>query len=217
MPSPEATALTRRHRRELGAVAALAARQMTTLARGADPADIDAWWDSTATRALRIISVAAGVTATMGARYLRQHAAIEGVNVTPIRTLPNMAAVTTSLRVMGPVAFKTHMRLSGSETASLRIMVEQLSGTASSRALDGQRNTVMSTFAERDQLVGWRRITSGDPCDFCARLASRGAVYSKETVAFQAHKPRCRCTPEPLYRRESDLAPLSTSLIRAGQ
>jgi hypothetical protein len=206
VPGPQATALTRSHRRELGLVAALAGRQMTRLARDADPVDIDTWWDRARPRALQIVTTTAASTATLGVQYLRQHAAIEGVRLEPVRAEPEPEEISTSLLVMGPVAFKKHMHLSGSVTASLRVMVDQLAGTASSRALDGQRDTVMATFTERDQLVGWRRLTSGSPCAFCAMLASRGAVYSKTTATFQAHKPRCRCTPEPLYEHEEEPA-----------
>lgn len=180
---------------------------MTTLARTANPADIDAWWDGVAAAALRIVTLGFGVTARLALRYLVRHAALERTRVVPVQVEPVAEQIATSLRVMGPVAFKTHLRASGSESSSLRTMVEQLAGTASSRTLDGHRETVMQTFAERDQMVGWRRLlNSPNPCAFCAMLASRGAVYSKDTADFQAHKPRCHCTAEPLWRREPEPA-----------
>lgn len=177
---------------------------MLALARSADISDIDAWWDQAARRALGLVTTAADVTATLTARFLRQHAATEGVVVDPIRRLPPDAAIETSLRVMGPVAFKKHMTLSGDPASSLQTMGTQLSGTAASRALDGDRETFMATFAERPQLVGYRRVTSANPCSFCLMLVSRGAVYSKETASFQAHTPNCRCSAEPLYDHEDE-------------
>lgn len=53
-------------------------------------------------------------------------------------------------------------------------------------------------------IVGWRRVSSGSGCSFCAMLESRGAVYRRERSArFQAHDG-CSCTAEPVWRREPD-------------
>jgi hypothetical protein len=203
VPSAQARLLTRSHRRELGLVAGLVSRRVRVVAARAVVADIDAWWDGQATSVERIVTAGHDAAATLGARYLRRHAAVEGVAVEPIRAAANLTEIGTSLRVTGPIAFKKHLELSGSEAAALRVMGDRLAGSAERLALLGERSTVMDTFAESDQLVGHRRVTSGDPCAFCAMLASRGAVYSKRTVDFQAHDS-CRCTPEPLYQRESE-------------
>lgn len=57
----------------------------------------------------------------------------------------------------------------------------------------------------------WRRVTDGDPCAFCAMLASRGPVYMESTVtaskyALRYHKG-CGCTAEPWYGRWEDWQP----------
>lgn len=50
-------------------------------------------------------------------------------------------------------------------------------GAADREALRGGRNLIAG-YAEADRaVVGWARVTDGDPCWFCAMLASRGAVY----------------------------------------
>lgn len=50
------------------------------------------------------------------------------------------------------------------------------------------------TETARTNGVGWaRRLQGGENCSFCALLASRGAVYSKETVRFRTHD-HCDCT-----------------------
>lgn len=59
----------------------------------------------------------------------------------------------------------------------------------------------------------WRRVTDGDPCSFCAMLASRGPVYQESTVtaskyALRYHKG-CGCTAEPWYGQWSDWKPTS--------
>lgn len=203
MPSAQAQTLTRRHRRELGLIARLVSTQIGRLARSADLADIDAWWDRASPTARRAVLRGALAAQAASVRYLGAHASIEGALVRAELAPISAEAMETSLRVTGPVAFKKHLELSGSPEASWRVMGERMSGAASRLALGGARDTVMSTFDASDAIVGWRRITSADPCHFCAALASRGAVYSKSTTSFQAHDT-CGCTAEPLYGRESE-------------
>jgi hypothetical protein len=206
VPSPRANLLTLAHQRELLLISALAKRRMLAVARRADPSDIDSWWERVVAQALGIVRTAAATTATLNVRYLRRHAALEGVVLDPIRIVPPDDELETSLRVMGPVAFKKHMATTGNPLASQRVMESQLSGAAASRALDGDRESFMRTFQERPQIVGWRRVARPGACAFCRMLASRGAVFSRETADFQAHTPNCRCFPAALYEHEAEPA-----------
>lgn len=62
----------------------------------------------------------------------------------------------------------------------------------------GGRNTVVQS-AYRDRDSGrWRRVTDGEPCAFCAMLATRGPVYREETVGFETHE-HCGCGGEIVY------------------
>lgn len=61
------------------------------------------------------------------------------------------------------------------------------------------------------QRKAWRRVTDGNPCAFCAMLASRGPVYQESTAtvskyALRYHKG-CGCTAEPWYGNWSDWKP----------
>lgn len=205
MASARAQQLTREHRREVGRVTTTVERQVQAIARRATVSDIDAWWERSLLAILRVVFPGFALLAEMTVRWLRSHAALEGVRLDPVAAELDREALETSLRVTGPVAFKKHMTMSGSEEASHRVMTGQLSRTAAARVLDADRDTVMATFAKSDRMVGWRRVlNSANPCAFCAMLASRGAVYSKNTVGFRAHKPGCSCTAEPLYRHEPE-------------
>ena len=82
----------------------------------------------------------------------------------------------------------------------------KVSGAIGRLVLNGGRDTIISTVREDKQVVGWARATSGDPCAFCAMVASRGPVYSKDTVDFEAHD-HCSCVPEPVYERSLDAWP----------
>lgn len=207
MPSPRATVLTRRHRRELALLAGLVSTQSTQLAGALPTGEVDEWWEETAaTRAHRVATTGYTVAATSGSRYLRTHAALEGRRVQPVRGQPNLEQIAASMRGAGPIAFKTHMRASGGDfSASRATMGAMLAGEAMRLTLAGDRDTVMNTFAASDQMVGWQRVISGQACAFCSMLASRGAVYVKTSVDFQTHR-NCMCSPEPLYEREREPA-----------
>ena len=61
------------------------------------------------------------------------------------------------------------------------------------------------------QRKAWRRVTDGNPCAFCAMLASRGPVYTETTVTtrhdgMRYHKG-CGCTAEPWYGKWEDWQP----------
>lgn len=203
MPSPQADQLTRRFQAEVLRIAALIALRVRTAAGRADPADIDTWWDGVSPQIRQEILAGQSATAALARRYLAQHAALEGVQLAPVVVELTEAQLETALRVTGPVAFKTNMTDTGSDVSAVRSMATRLQGSATRLTLEGGRSTVMRTVAERDQIAGWRRTGAGGTCAFCAMLISRGAVYSKGSVDFQAHD-HDRCTPSPLYRREPE-------------
>lgn len=185
-------------------VAELIARRLRITAMRADVSDIDSWWERVSPQIQQEILTGQSALARLARGYLVAHARLEGVTIAAAVIEPNAAQIATSLRVAGPVAFKTHMAASGSETASVRTMASQLQGSATRLVLEGDRETTMRTFADRDEVEGWRRIAgSGSPCPFCLMLIGRGAVYSKASARFQSHD-RCSCKPELLYRRESE-------------
>lgn len=212
MPSAEAVALTAEHRRGLALLATAVVRRVATTARGADAdalADIDGWWDRAEATVLADVTRGHDLAASLEGRYLRRHAAIEAVRVEPVLAAVAAEQLRTSLRVSGPVAFKRHMSLSADPFVSRSTMAATLSGAAQRLTLAGSRGTAMETFRRSGATVGYRRITSGRPCPFCSMLASRGAVYSKQTVEFHAHDS-CKCSSEPLYRHEPEPAAVTT-------
>jgi hypothetical protein len=88
-------------------------------------------------------------------------------------------------------------------------------GTASRVALDGGRTTIIGTTLEDPVALGWYRVTDGNPCAFCALLASRvalkgrGSLYhSEETAGFKAHD-HCACVAAPLFSHDQELPDIS--------
>jgi hypothetical protein len=94
------------------------------------------------------------------------------------------------------------------DTAQPNTALSTTLGTAARVALDGGRTTVLETVKHDRAAVGWYRVTDGDPCAFCALLSSRGVVYKKDTVAFQAHND-CGCSGAPAFSRGQQLPAIS--------
>lgn len=186
--------------------------------RSARASDIDAWFEAIYPELERLIQTGQAAANTLTARYLIDHAAAEGVLVAPTLVTPEAAQVATSLRVTGPVAFKTAMARTGIEDAARRVMLDSVRGSAQRLILTGARASVAETVAKSTRIVGYRRVTSGSPCAFCAMLASRGAVYKSERSAggdgHQYHD-HDSCTTEPVYSRDSTPAPFAAEWAQA--
>ena len=113
--------------------------------------------------------------------------------------------VVRSIHSSGP-AYLKHLAKRGETEgpAKLKALVT-VSGTSSRHVLNGGRDALDELIQADDAAVGWARVTDGDPCAFCAMLASRGAVYkSAMTAGFKAHD-HCACTAEPVYDAFADL------------
>jgi hypothetical protein len=204
VPSAQARALTRQYQQQVLGVAQLIARRLRVTAMRADVTDIDSWWDQVSPQIQQEILTGQSALARLARGYLAQHAQLEGVSLVAAVVEPDAEQIATSLRVSGPVAFKTQMASSGSEAQATRVMASQLQGSATRLVLEGDRETTMRTFEERDEVEGWRRVAGrSSPCAFCLMLIGRGAVYSKRSARFQSHD-RCSCKPELLYRREPE-------------
>lgn len=90
--------------------------------------------------------------------------------------------------------------------------VEQASQAAFTRTLgsagrlvsEGGRQTVIDSVRDDPARPSWQRIPGEEPCEFCAMLSARGAVYRRSTAHFEAHD-HCSCEAEPVYgERELD-------------
>lgn len=62
------------------------------------------------------------------------------------------------------------------------------------------RETIRRNNHNDPQGRGWRRLTHGDTCKFCRMLASRGAVFKRDTARFAAHTD-CDCTAQPVFKQ----------------
>lgn len=172
--------------------------------------DIDGWFASIVRDLVALLAAAWRAIRELTGFYVEDHAAAEGRTVEPSLAEWNTEQVLTNLRVTGPVAFKTAIRDGRSEDEALESMTTQMAGAAEKIVLRGDRDTVMATVDDSDEIVGWRRVSDGDPCSWCAMLISRGAVYKSGRTAGDVrfggneYHDHDRCTAEPLYEREPE-------------
>lgn len=81
-----------------------------------------------------------------------------------------------------------------------------LQGSLQKEIAAGFRDTITDNTVRDDSAVGWRRHTRPsesypDGCRFCRLLADKGAIYSKSTARFAAHKG-CHCVASPVFDGE---------------
>lgn len=112
---------------------------------------------------------------------------------------PDRDYIATNLRATGLTGTVRALRAGRTMGEARQVGFVQMAGAVSRMTLAAGNRTVLGSVAADPQTRGWRRITSGDPCSFCAMLAGRGGVYGKDTVGFQAHN-HCACTSEPAYQ-----------------
>lgn len=196
--------LTAQQRRQQMAVRARTLQTVLALWPLFDVRRIDQTWPALEPALVALVERGYSESAAVGNAYYHTFRAAEGItgNLPPVAAPAlDRVAVATSLRVTGPVEAKRLVGLNRPDVANRTLVM--LSGAIGRHVMDGGRNTIIaSATAERQttgRRVGWARVTSGDPCAFCAMLASRGPVYSESTGDFQAHDA-CGCTVEPMFR-----------------
>lgn len=189
---------------------------MRRLAVRADVNDIDGWFRRILKQLTTLLAAAWRAIRELTGMWLEDHAAAEGRTVEPTLAEWNTEQVLINLRVQGPVAFKEAIAGGHEPQHAKAVMASQLSGTASKIVLRGDRDTVMATIENSGEIVGWRRVSDGDPCHWCAMLVSRGAVYETRVSATRvvdrrasqplgaSYHDHCHCTAEPLYEHEDE-------------
>lgn len=121
------------------------------------------------------------------------------IEIPEIDWTPRDRAVEISLNVTGPIGQKAKRARGKSVREARGESFVESSGAASRHVLTGGRQSLLTLLQADDRVQRWIRVTDGDPCAFCAMLASRGPVYlSEDSAGFKAHD-HCACTAEPVY------------------
>lgn len=135
------------------------------------------------------------------------------IEIPDIDWAPADRAARVSLTVTGPVSQKSKAgRGKPLQLARDESFVEA-AGAATRHVLTGGRQSLLTLVEGDMRAIGWIRVTDGDPCSFCAMLASRGAVYKNDSFSqadprfsgpgeFKVHDS-CACTMEVVYSRQA--------------
>lgn len=216
--SPEATLLTEAHRLAQARLGADTVRLMQSTWPLLDPTSLDATMARWLRVNLPIIDRQARRSADLASTYLRAFRAAEvGVSdwAPMLIELPSTEAVTTSLTVTGPVRIKKATEAGVPLRRAVSTAQAATAAAGMRHTLAGGRSLITRSIRADRRALGWVRTTSGDPCAFCAMLASRGAEY--KTDSFNKSDPRftgagkfkvhdnCSCGLEPVYHRDTNL------------
>jgi hypothetical protein len=125
-----------------------------------------------------------------------------------------------SVIVTGPVEVERQLP---DLQASQRGLVSS-TGAAVRIAADGGRDGVVEAVRLDDRALGYARKTDSKPCHFCALLASRGAVYKRDSFDQASQRfsgdgvakthDNCQCTMRPVYDEDDDLDAEATEFLR---
>lgn len=135
--------------------------------------------------------LAAATLAVQQYRQAREAAGLGRITVIPASTAG-----------IAQVGVATRWALSGlyGPEPDLAAFRTKLTGVAEKLVLDPGRRTIIDNTHRDRQARGWARVPEANPCAFCALLATRGAVYKRDTVGFRSHD-HCRCHAEPIFGR----------------
>ncbi|GAA3223212.1 hypothetical protein [Actinocorallia longicatena] len=140
----------------------------------------------------------AGLAATYY-RAFRRAAGVTGAAEPKLAERLLSVDVSAALRATGLAGTLRALRAGQPPQAAARTGFSLLAGSAIRLTLSGGRATIEASVQADPKARGWARVTSGSPCDFCAMLASRGAVFKSErTAGFEAHD-NCACTAQPIF------------------
>ena len=195
--------LTEAHRQAQYQIRAASLRETVTAARSLNPRRVDETYAAYRARMLRVVARGRGLSSAASLAYYRAFREAEGAasGLQAVRLATALpAGLDTSLRVTGPVAVKQASAAGLAMEQAASMALSSTLGAVGRHVLDGGRDTIMNALRADTDALGVARVTDGDPCAFCAMLAGRGGVYSKEGADFRPHD-RCGCQPEPMFER----------------
>lgn len=202
--------LTEAHRLSQARLGAQTVQAMLAIWPLLDFEDLDGTEQRWIRAALPIIRGQRVTSARLAANYMRVFRRLElpgAPDVPPMlaETIPE-AQLAASLHVTGPVAVKTHMRVSPIAARAMEIGRTMSAASSMRHVLDGGRHTITDTVLIDERAAGWARTLSGKACPFCRMIASRGPVFRENSVDFEAHD-HCSCGAEPVYHRDAAWPP----------
>lgn len=185
-------------------LAMLTAAWSATVTAEAIDAGVAMWAPSAATLTTRAQLAAAGLSVDYLAGYVG--AELDEPPTRVALALAGYAGRTAGGRDLGPVlhswlpvVIKGRIARGADPGDALAAGLYRANRMTGSLVTDAARDALADAMLADDRVTGWQRVTRPTTCPFCRRLASRGAVYKRDTVTFRSH-PHCACTAEPVVR-----------------
>jgi hypothetical protein len=207
--TPQGQRLTEANRLRQIRLAAQAAGVALVLWDDLSASDLDAstpaWLAANTALANRFGEQSKDATASYIERYrAAEVGAATGQIVTPIA---DGLLTSQVLLLAGPVRVKQLIKSGVAGGDALRAARTGFLGMMRREVMQPGRKTIDLTTDQDQAAIGWRRVSDGDPCSFCALLCSRGPVYRSRGYAgadptqglrmkFHAH---CGCSAEIVY------------------
>jgi hypothetical protein len=196
-------ALTERHRTQQLALNDALIASVRRLWPAFDPSAIDSSWQRIQPALVALIQARHQDSSAVAAAYFEAfHQAETGRLARPTITLaPTLTdhQVIESLIYTGPITAKKLAARSVTDLAAETL--DWTAGNATRLALNGGRETLTTSIAADRKAIGYARVTDGNPCSFCAMIASRGPIFGADSGEFKAHR-KCGCTAEPVFSKD---------------
>lgn len=214
-------ALTDDHRRRQVAVRARTLQEFLVISRLWVLSDVSSF-DRMVSAAIPLVQARHATSAAVAAGYFEAFRLAEQVGGTA-RAVPaapvDRDQVAAGLYATGQVQAR-RSTMAGQALEQVRqSAVASMTGSVTRLALSGGRDTLLGSAVDDRQVISWMRVTSGDPCPFCAMLASRGPAYTSRESATsvtgragrvrgrrqigESYHDNCVCTIEPYYEGSS--------------
>lgn len=147
-----------------------------------------------------------GLSTQAAEDYLARYELAELVSrVGPIaRVQLDLSASLGVLDAAGPQALKRSIGRGVNPIVAYENLARSVRQETQKLILSGGRGTIVGAAQRDSRAIGWRRVSDGDPCAFCAMLVSRGPSYTSEAAALakgnaDPYHKGCGCTVEVLY------------------
>lgn len=223
----EGRSLTEAHRLAQGEIAAETVRDVSSVWRSRlDLRRIEATFPAFFAESLDVLDRDHFRSAALSSAYLEAFHEAEGVATVPLdlQVAGDLAReqALSSLFWTGPAYYRGAVSKGVPVAKAEDVALSQAAKAALRLSLQGGRATVSGTVRRSGSIRGIARVTDGQPCSFCAMLASRGAVYKSDSFTGSDARFKnsrdgvssvvkvhdgCGCQPEPVYARDGYKAP----------
>lgn len=205
--------LTRRHYVAQLGVRAATSRDVMTLWRTVDPTNLTGTYDAFAHAATVLTRARHATSAGVAADYQEHFRKAEKVAGRAAIKLASPLAQRHALNVIRGAGLSgiINARKGGFsvEAAAHNGLVKVL-GATTRLILGGGRETILGSAVEDTHASHWQRVTSGEPCAFCASIAAMGAIFVESSADFETHD-HCSCSAEVAY--EGSQMPLTSQRV----